>query len=154
MVSNNAISVGFISSGHIHNPAISPLKNFNDHSEQSNQHNNFTDPLVRGAFMSAEASSSILIKYGILSRQAPKTSFFAGNAGIMPASFNKMRASRPRSQGFSEVASRQAPESLPLVFLTNPQPEALPEVVATSGPPLKGWEAHFFLKYQNPVMLY
>jgi len=36
-------------------------------------------------------------------RQAPKTSFFAGSAGIMPAFFKKMRASRPRSQGFSEL---------------------------------------------------
>jgi len=37
-------------------------------------------------------------------RQPPKTSFFAGCAGILPAFFNKMRASSPRSQGFSEVA--------------------------------------------------
>jgi len=32
--------------------------------------------------------------------QAPKTLFFAGYAGILPAFFKKMRASRPRSQGF------------------------------------------------------
>jgi len=39
--------------------------------------------------------------------QAQATSentFFAGYAGIMPAFFKKMRASRPRSQGFSELA--------------------------------------------------
>jgi len=36
-------------------------------------------------------------------RQAPKTSFFAGYAGILPAFFNKMRARRPRTQGFSEL---------------------------------------------------
>jgi len=29
---------------------------------------------------------------------------FAGSAGIMPTFFKKMRASRPRSQGFSELA--------------------------------------------------
>jgi len=37
-------------------------------------------------------------------RQPPKTLFFAGYAGILPAFFNKMRARRPRTQGFSEVA--------------------------------------------------
>ena len=37
-------------------------------------------------------------------RQPPKTPFFAGSAGFQPAFFKKMRASRPRSQGFSGVA--------------------------------------------------
>ena len=41
-------------------------------------------------------------------RQPPKTSFFAGSAGIMPAFFKKMRASRQRSQGFSEVVGRMS----------------------------------------------
>jgi len=36
--------------------------------------------------------------------QAPKTSFFAWYAGGSPAFFNKMRALRPRFQGFSELA--------------------------------------------------